>query len=838
VARVFVSHSGEDSGLAGQVHGWLVADGHNVFLDRDLGDGIAVGEDWQQRLHERLRWADAVVCLVTSAYVSSAWCTAEIVLAQSRGSRVLPLLAEPGVVHPLLRSVQHVNVDTGADVARAMLAEALRRIDAAGGSGWPDDRSPFPGLQPFDLDQRRVFFGRTAEVNALAELLRSPAHSADAAVLLVAGPSGCGKSSLVRAGLVPMMAEEPGWLTVAPMLPGADPVAGLSRELAAATRTLDLDWTVAEVRRRLELKGGLVELADELMLAAPSPRPRRLLLVIDQFEELLTHTPAGERSRFVDLLRPALGGPVHVVATMRADFLDQLLLAPELAALPTRAHTLPPLHRDALAAVIEEPASLAGIGIDEGLVAQLVGDTDSGEALPLLAYTLAQLADGVGRGGRLLASRYQQLGGVHGTLTRSADAALDEAARSGAGRDQVIRSLLRLVTVDEQGRPTRWRVPRNELPPAAAAELEPFVARRLLITDWGDDGPTVEVAHESFLTAWPPLSEAVTANSTALRARRAVERAAEEWAGDGRAPARLWERGQLASALADTGARHRAVREPAGSPSEARSSGRGLGPRMRLGRRPRVLVTDRVELSVRAREFLQASDWRDRRRRGRSTTILATLLVLALTAAAVAVIQQQATEQQQRLATQQQRIATARLLLARAEGVVSTDPRTALQLGEAAVHIHPHPETRSGLAHVLRATRYKGSLTGYTSPVFSVAFAPDMPTLATGSADGTVILWDLTDPTRPRRIGDPLTGHTNVVHSVAFAPDGPTLATGSSDGSDGSDGSAILWDLAGQYSLREDVLGRACSITQGGLDPAEWARSIQGLDYEDSCEGT
>jgi hypothetical protein len=34
--------------------------------------------------------------------------------------------------------------------------KALHRIDAA----WPDDRSPFPGLRPFEVDQHRVFFGR------------------------------------------------------------------------------------------------------------------------------------------------------------------------------------------------------------------------------------------------------------------------------------------------------------------------------------------------------------------------------------------------------------------------------------------------------------------------------------------------------------------------------------------------------------------------------------------------------------------------------------------------------------------------------------------------------
>jgi hypothetical protein len=49
------------------VHQWLIDDGHEAFLDQDPRVGIAVGEQWEQRLHERLQWAQAVVCLVTSA---------------------------------------------------------------------------------------------------------------------------------------------------------------------------------------------------------------------------------------------------------------------------------------------------------------------------------------------------------------------------------------------------------------------------------------------------------------------------------------------------------------------------------------------------------------------------------------------------------------------------------------------------------------------------------------------------------------------------------------------------------------------------------------------------
>ena len=102
-----------------------------------------------------------------------------------------------------------------------------------------------------------------------------------------------------------------------------------------------------------------------------------------------------------------------------------------------------PLVREALPEVIEEPARLAGIAIEDGLVARLVADTEGGEALPLLAYTLEQLVEGVGRGGRLLMSRYEQLGGVQGTLTRQADAALAEAVTvGGRDRDAVVRDLL------------------------------------------------------------------------------------------------------------------------------------------------------------------------------------------------------------------------------------------------------------------------------------------------------------------------------------------------------------------------------------------------------------
>ncbi|AUB37023.1 Serine/threonine protein kinase [Nostoc flagelliforme CCNUN1] len=77
------------------------------------------------------------------------------------------------------------------------------------------------------------------------------------------------------------------------------------------------------------------------------------------------------------------------------------------------------------------------------------------------------------------------------------------------------------------------------------------------------------------------------------------------------------------------------------------------------------------------------------------------------------------------------------------------------------------------------------TLTGHSSGVNSVRFSPDGKTLASGSLDTTIKLWDVSTGKAIKT----LTGHRSRVISVGFSPDGKTLASGSSDKT------VILWDL-------------------------------------------
>jgi WD40 repeat protein len=768
MANVFISHSSADSAWADKLHGWMITDGHQVFLDQHQNDGIVVGDEWERRLYERLRWADAVVCLVTQSYLESVWCAGEIGAARALGIEILPVrVGSADGSHKLLKSIQAVDVSESPEQAQQVLLSRLNVIDGGGGRGWPDDKTPYPGLRSFELDEHRVFFGRGSEITAIAERLRSPERNT-AAVLTVVGPSGCGKSSLVRAGVAARIAGEGYWLVVPPIVPGTDPLGSLARALGELARERKIEFDSATFRQQLEVKG-LNGIATDLLLAAGVQSRCKLLVVVDQLEELVTQTEADDRAKFVTSLAPALGGPIQVLATVRPEYLDALARDSSVGALTLRLQPIRPLDYEALRAVVEQPARVAGLRFEDGLVDRLITDTGTGDALPLLAFTLRQLARGVGRGGQLTLQRYTDTGGVQGALRQQADEALQAACTvTGLTEEQVIAELLDLVTIDEQGHPSKRRVVFDESSPALAG-LRPFLDGRLLTTETVRNTTLVTIAHDSFLVNWPPLKTEIDAHVSALRARRVVENAARDWVAGNHDRAALLQGRPLAKALEDTGAEVEPIQ------SVAREM-------LRIPLRPRRRrLTTRVDLDGAAQKFLEVSAARDRaRRRWRVLQVLAVMAILAVIAG-FAVNSAVAAQRSAREAIAQQLIADARghledaadphylhkLLVGKSLSSTQGDPLYQVVVDTASTYkIMQNPPLPGDPG---RGVDEDPEL----APTQAMTVSGDGGLIATGGKGNTVRLWDAD---RGAQVGQIVLNGKSAVWGVAFDPGGNRLA--------------------------------------------------------------
>ena len=298
------------------------------------------------------------------------------------------------------------------------------------------------------------------------------------------------------------------------------------------------------------------DLADALDAWFAAHVEQKLLLVIDQFEELITLCRSDdERNGFQRLLARLIANhPDHlrVVLTLRSDFEPQFAASP-LAGLwtPEVRFVAPPMDQDDLRRAIEGPASERVLYFEPPeLVDRLINEViQTPGALPLLSFTLSELyvryVESESDNRALTEAHYQALGGVVGSLRTSAEREFN--ALDPTHQATMQRAMLRMVAV-EGGEIARRRVPRSELIYASEEEnarvaevLSRLVAARLVVTGRDDNGHEfVEPAHDALVRAWDRLLVWKREADEYLPLQRRVAQAARDWSISGELHSLLW----------------------------------------------------------------------------------------------------------------------------------------------------------------------------------------------------------------------------------------------------------------------------------------------------------
>src|SRR6266851_6272005 len=335
-------------------------------------------------------------------------------------------------------------------------AQVLAAAESAGPRPGAVTGSPYRGLSVFGEQDAGWFFGR--EAAAIALLDRMSRLLAGVGLLVVSGASGAGKSSLLRAGVLPRVREDglaaaPGaasWPCVlftptrAPLDELALRVAPLAGADAAAVRrglAADPDGVALTVRQAaLAGPARPAEEPDGRSAQRDQLRRRRLLLVVDQFEELFTQcAEEGQRRAFTTALHAAATtghGPDQtpaalVVLGIRADFEARCADYPQLAGPVQDRYLVTSMTERQLRMAITEPAKKAGAKVDEDLTGLLLAEVRTGQpgtsgagALPLLSHALDQ-AWRSRTGQALTLADYARAGGIEGAVAGSAQRAYD-----------------------------------------------------------------------------------------------------------------------------------------------------------------------------------------------------------------------------------------------------------------------------------------------------------------------------------------------------------------------------------------------------------------------------
>jgi formylglycine-generating enzyme required for sulfatase activity len=399
---------------------------------------------------------------------------------------------------------------------------------------------PYPGLRPFEAEEWSIFFGRERMIDEVIERL------AEHRLVLIHGASGAGKSSLVRAGVLPKLARQhrrarAPWRTCT-MRPSGGPLWNLATELARLESNADNADRVGQIVGQLSRRGATLS---AVVGSLQNLGDLRLCILVDQFEELFRfekETSREEAELFVDLLvrgnvevtdsgqsgEPAPQTTVHVVVTMRSEFLGECARFNGLAETINRTQYLVPrMERDDLLRAICRPAQLYGAEVSLDLAERLIADAAGFEdELPLIQHSLMVMwhesASGLLPGGRIIlnSAPLDAAGGVTKLLSTHADAAVDAAAPDPARRYAVERLFRALTDVNVEGKAIRRPQAFRDL--VAVTEIEPRQLHSIIdalrrdgvsfLTPYPPqpivDATPIDISHEALLRCWDRLADA------------------------------------------------------------------------------------------------------------------------------------------------------------------------------------------------------------------------------------------------------------------------------------------------------------------------------------------
>jgi len=435
-----------------------------------------------------------------------------------RVDQVLPMLRDAGLVRVIPSDPRAADQ---IQVVHPALLESWPRLLNWRAADWAPN--PYQGLEPFEQQHAGLFFGRRAITSRwVATIERDP-------LLAIVGPSGSGKTSLVQAGILPRLASNH-WLTLGVRLL-VRPFEFLAESLAKAGCREDAGDLLGRLRSD---PAAFLEVVKEL--ASPG---QKVVLYIDQFEELFTICNDPERSAFLNSafhhLRTRDEWARHslrLILTFRSDYFDRVMGHSDLATLLGRHVVYITAMNDAeIREAIVEPAAINDVQVEEQLVTKIIADMveDHGEDgdgknrtnLPLMEFCLQQLwnEQAPARGERLTLESYTKIGEFRGVIGQHANRVLDKLRNQGLERTvrAIFMQLIKVTQTGEPGRDARRPATMAELASIPSAGGQEMVDRavteltarehRLLVRSGreGERAQIVEIAHEVLIREWKTL---------------------------------------------------------------------------------------------------------------------------------------------------------------------------------------------------------------------------------------------------------------------------------------------------------------------------------------------